>query len=72
MEGQTIYRVKNIVTGHYWTGNGFGSGGKIYTKRKFAVDTISDGRLKSLIDNGTYNADNIKVVRAIIIYEEIL
>jgi len=72
MEEQIIYRIKNIVTGNYWTGDGFGSGGKIYTKRKFAHGAMTDGRLGNMISTKVYDANNIKVVKATIINEEIL
>ena len=70
MTEQVIFRVKNIATESYWNGNGFGSGGKIYTKRKFANGAMTDGRLGHAIENGTYEVDNIKIVRATIMDEE--
>lgn len=66
---QTVFRIKKVSSNGYWNGQGFGTGGKIYTKRKYAVNAMSDGRLGNAIDKGVYSADDIKVVKATIIEE---
>lgn len=67
---QLIFRIKNKAGGGYWNGNGFGSGGKIYTKRKFANATMTDGKLGNMLESGTYDKEKVVIVKALITGEE--